>query len=197
MGKLKLTEQQINGLCERLRGAREKNQITQAKIAKDLDVQQSTVQRWESGRSEPPIRYLVYATEAFQEDMFWLVTGVPAPYLPHGRVPRKPGAWATDPADYEPLNSFIDWAVKLMESDVDRIPWLKYQLQVAFPEFLAATSRVSIVCPDCGALISKPFADELQQGQTFTCPKCGAVAEINENSLKSVVSVPVSGVVND
>ena len=52
-------------ISERIRQLREKSGMTQAELARKLDVTRSSVNAWESGLSSPTIQYVVAMTRLF------------------------------------------------------------------------------------------------------------------------------------
>jgi transcriptional regulator with XRE-family HTH domain len=57
-------------ISERIRRLREENGMSQAELARRLDVTRSSVNAWESGLSAPTIQYVVAMTRLFLT-IFW------------------------------------------------------------------------------------------------------------------------------
>ena len=55
----------INDFCERLKEIRTKNKITLRQLAKALNVNFSTISRWENGEITPSIDYLKQICDYF------------------------------------------------------------------------------------------------------------------------------------
>ena len=53
-----MSERNDSTLSSKLRGLRESTGLTQLQMANELDVNPSTVFRWETGKSEPKVRHL-------------------------------------------------------------------------------------------------------------------------------------------
>ena len=60
-------------ISERIRGLREKNGISQAELARRLDVTRSSVNAWESGLSAPTTQYVVALTRVFHVSADYLL----------------------------------------------------------------------------------------------------------------------------
>ena len=65
----------------RLKQFRQENKITQERIAKILNIPQTQYLRYETGRNELPIRYLVAICKEYSIDANWLLglTETPQP----------------------------------------------------------------------------------------------------------------------
>jgi len=62
-------------IAQRIRQARTKKEIDQAKLAAKLDVATRTVQRWEKGEQVPDSNYLMRIAKATGVTPHWLLTG--------------------------------------------------------------------------------------------------------------------------
>lgn len=60
-------------ICERIRELREQNGLTQAELARKLDVTRSSVNAWESGLSSPTIQYVVALCKLFHVSADYLL----------------------------------------------------------------------------------------------------------------------------
>lgn len=75
LGERRLPFSELASLSARLREARERAGKTQAEIANDLGIKQSTVGRWETAKAEPPLAYIEYATRIFDCTAGYLLKG--------------------------------------------------------------------------------------------------------------------------
>lgn len=60
-------------LCDRIRQLREANGLSQAELARRMDVTRSSVNAWESGLSAPTTQYVVALTKIFHVSADYLL----------------------------------------------------------------------------------------------------------------------------
>ena len=66
-------EVMLHMISERIRRLREENGMSQAELARRLDVTRSSVNAWESGLSAPTIQYVVAMTRLFHVSADYLL----------------------------------------------------------------------------------------------------------------------------
>jgi transcriptional regulator with XRE-family HTH domain len=72
----------LEGLGERIATSRTSARLTQAQLARIIEVSQAELSRWERGRVEPRLGVLTKIAEACSVSIDWLVRGDHLPSVP-------------------------------------------------------------------------------------------------------------------
>lgn len=71
-----------DNICTRIRELRKDRMLTQAELAKSVDVQPNLVTMWESNTTEPRAKHIMPLANALKCDPMWLLTGHPVDVKP-------------------------------------------------------------------------------------------------------------------
>ncbi len=88
---------------DRLRQLRIETQLSQEKLAKELQVKPATVSRYENGTNEPDIKTIGWYAKRFGVSTDWIfgLTDDPTPYTPSAEVSQEADRQFNEAVDHE------------------------------------------------------------------------------------------------
>ena len=89
-------------MAKRLRALREKMRMSQAKLAKEIGVTQASVNRYETARTTPPVKILLFYADRFDVSLDYIFGRTEKPQGKLYNYQPKP------PVDSDEMRKFVD-----------------------------------------------------------------------------------------